>query len=378
MSGTSLDGMDVVLVSISSNRIELIARYEHNIPQDLRQRVLAICTGQTTTLPEIGAIDHELGKLYADAVLQILKQANLAAQDIKAIGNHGQTVYHQPESQSAFTMQLGDPNIIAALTGIDTVADFRRLDMALGGQGAPLTPAFHQYAFKPSNPSKQRQSTLVVLNIGGIANITVLPTEKDVIGFDTGPGNLLMDAWCEKHTGNAFDNNAEWANQGVLDEHLLAQLLGDEFLTRQPPKSTGREHYNLDWLQIQLLAAFKSKPHPEKHISPVNVQRTLCEFTARSVALHIEKIQIGSSPELLICGGGVHNPLLFQRIQHLLPKWDVKPTDEQGIPANCMEAMAFAWLARQRIHNKPSNLPSVTGAKARVSLGTLVSAKAIN
>lgn len=355
MSGTSLDAIDAVVVSIDTNGISLLASCEHAIPNDLRQQVLKLCTGQKTTLPEIGLIDHRLGKLYAATVNNLLKQAQLQPKQITAIGNHGQTVFHQPDGDSPFTVQLGDANLIAAITGIDTIADFRRIDMALGGQGAPLVPAFHQFVFE------QRDSTTVVLNIGGIANISVLPVAGEVIGFDTGPGNLLMDGWCERHTGEQYDHNAQWAKQGQTDTTLLNQLLSDPYLAKSFPKSTGREHYNVEWLEQQLTTPLLAQ----------DVQRTLCEFTAQSITQQIHEFKEGPSCELLVCGGGARNPLLMERLQQVAPDWKILPTSDRGIPGDYLEAMAFAWLARQRVHNQPSNLPSVTGASCKASLGVL-------
>jgi len=355
MSGTSMDGVDVVVVSIDSKRIELVASYAHPIPIDLRQQLLNICNDQHTTLAEIGRIDHKLGKLYATAVVEILEHAKLSAEQITAIGNHGQTVFHHPEGESPFTLQLGDANLIAALTGIDTIADFRRIDMALGGQGAPLTPAFHQFLFNDCD------STVVVLNIGGISNISVIPANGTTIGFDTGPGNLLLDAWSSKHTGKAYDQDAQWASQGRTDTALLKQLLRDPYLAKAPPKSTGREHYHLGWLEKQLVEKFAAH----------DVQRTLCEFTVASIAQQVNPFKQGPNCELLVCGGGANNPLLMRRLQQALPQWQVLRTAERGIPGDYMEAMAFAWFARQRIHNQPSNLPTVTGANRRASLGVI-------
>lgn len=358
MSGTSLDAVDTVVASIHESGIALIASSEHAIPFELRQKVLSICNGQNTTLPEIGLIDHQLGKLYAKTVNALLKQANLHPNEIVAIGNHGQTVFHQPDSHTPFTMQLGDANIIAALTGIDTIADFRRLDMALGGQGAPLVPAFHQFLFD------KRSSTTVILNIGGVSNVSVIPVNGEITGFDTGPGNLLMDGWCERHTGQAYDRNALWAKQGTTNVTLLNQLLSDSFLLKTPPKSTGREHYNLEWLDTQIVQSSMTQS-----ISAQDVQRTLCEFTAQSIAHQVIKFTQGTNCELLVCGGGANNPLLMELLQQHLTDWLVIPSIDRGIPGDYMEAMAFAWLARQRVHNQPSNLPSVTGAKYQASLG---------
>lgn len=355
MSGTSLDAVDAVVVSIDSNSISLIASYVHPIPTKLRQQILNICNDQITTLSTVGLVDHELGKLYAVTVNELLKQAQLLPEQITAIGNHGQTVFHQPAGDSPFTMQLGDANLISAITGIDTIADFRRIDMALGGQGAPLVPVFHQFLFE------QQDSTKVVLNIGGIANISVIGVGGQVTGYDTGPGNLLLDGWCEKHTGQPYDRHAQWARQGQLNMPLLEQLMSDIYLQKPPPKSTGREHYNLEWLEKQLT----------HEISKQDVQRTLCEFTAQSITDQIQQYKEGEACELLVCGGGTNNPLLMELIQEKLTDWRVLPTSERGIPGDFMEAMAFAWLASQRIHNRPSNLPSVTGASCRASLGVL-------
>lgn len=356
MSGTSMDGVDTVLVEIDGNHIELIASLDYPFPEPLKQRLLAMCLGQPTSLDEIGELDHLLGHLFADAVDALLKHANCDASAISAIGNHGQTVFHRPDGAAPFTMQIGDANIIATKTGIDTVADFRRKDMALGGQGAPLVPAFHQSIFATSD------SSVVVLNIGGIANISVLRPEHPVIGYDTGPGNMLMDAWCAKHRQHKFDQDAQFALEGKVDKALLAQLMNEPYLSRSAPKSTGRELFNLPWLEAQL-SQFTLKPH--------DVQRTLCEYTAITIANEVAQYQIGAEPELLVCGGGVHNPLLMSRLAELLPQWSVMSTDDKGVDSDNMEAMAFAWLAQRRLHNLPSNLPEVTGASHLASLGVL-------
>lgn len=356
MSGTSLDGVDTVLVEIDGPQIKRLASHDHPIPSDLKQRLLNISLGQSTNLVEIGQLDHLLGKLYAQAVIALLDKSGYRANQITAIGNHGQTVFHQPNGDTPFTTQLGDANIIAALTGIDTIADFRRKDIALGGQGAPLVPAFHQSIFSSS------QSSVVVLNIGGIANISVLRPNQAVVGYDTGPGNMLMDAWCAKQTGQAYDQDAQLALQGRVSLALLSQLLREPYLALNAPKSTGRELFNLPWLESQLI---------DSSLSEQDVQRTLCEYSAVTIANEVEKFHLGPAPELLVCGGGAHNPLLMQRIRELLPEWQVLTTDERGVNSNDMEAMAFAWLAYRRIHNLPSNLPEVTGASRNVSLGVM-------
>lgn len=356
MSGTSLDGIDTVLVEIDNGHIQLLNSHDHPIPDSLKQRILSVSLGQQTSLPEIGQIDHLLGKLYADAVQTLLMKSGRSCSEITAIGNHGQTVFHQPNGPTPFTIQLGDANVIAALTQIDTVADFRRKDMALGGQGAPLVPAFHQSIFQ------SQHSSVVVLNIGGIANISVLRPEQAIVGYDTGPGNMLMDAWCAKHQNKPFDQDAQLASQGDVDSALLTELLNEPYLAQIAPKSTGRELFNLPWLEA-ILSRYTS--------CIADVQRTLCEYTARTIANEVTKFQIGNSPELLVCGGGAHNPLLMQRLSDLLPNWHVMLTDDKGVDSNNMEAMAFAWLAYRRIHNLPSNVPEVTGAAKLTSLGVM-------
>ncbi len=357
MSGTSLDAIDAVAVAINADGIRLIDAIAVEIPDHLRQQILSVSTSPTT-IEEIGLVDHRLGKLYASVVNQLLFKSNLTAPGITAIGNHGQTVFHQPDGEYRFTMQLGDANLIATLTGIDTVADFRRMDMALGGQGAPLAPAFHQYLFQGSN------ACTVVLNIGGIANITVIHKDGSVTGFDTGPGNTLLDAWYQQHTRKSYDSNAAWALKGKVNTALLQQLMNDDYLTLPPPKSTGREHFNLDWLDKKFNEA----------LPPEDIQHTLCEFTALSAAQQIDPFCYGTNAELLVCGGGAHNPLIMQRLRHHLPAWQVKPSSSRGVPEDYMEAMAFAWLAYQHVHKQPATLPSVTGASRATVPGVLYAA----
>lgn len=356
MSGTSLDGVDCALVEIEGDSISLLASNDYPIPTHIKQSALAICLGQQTNLIEIGSLDHQLGQLYADAVLALLESSGYKPEQIRAIGNHGQTVFHQPTGETPFTTQLGDANIIAARTGIDTVADFRRKDMALGGQGAPLVPAFHQSIFQSTG------SSVVVLNIGGIANISVLQPNQAVIGYDTGPGNMLMDAWVQKHLNQPYDKDGAFATQGEVDESLLSELLSEPYFALTPPKSTGRELFNLVWLE-SILA--------NHSLSTQDVQRTLCEYSAITIANEVTQYQHGDKPELLVCGGGASNSLLMQRLSELLPDWGLMRTDERGVDSNNMEAMAFAWLAYRRVHNLPSNLPEVTGASRLASLGVI-------
>lgn len=353
MSGTSMDGVDTVLVEIDDNRVSLLCEHAFPMGKNLKQSLLDICLGQPTSLQAIGELDHRLGHLFADAVLALLEKANIDSSSVKAIGSHGQTVFHSPTTEHPFTMQLGDANIISAKTGITTVADFRRKDMAFGGQGAPLVPAFHQQLFS------QPDLTRVILNIGGIANITILDPAKPVTGFDTGPGNMLMDAWITKHLGKRFDANAEWALTGNVNNDLLNSLMCDPYFALQPPKSTGRELFNLPWLENHL---------EQFTLSAEDVQRTLAEFTAVSISNDVTKETPG---ELLVCGGGAHNPLIMQRLAELLPQWQVITTADRGVDIDNMEAMAFAWLAYRTLHKLPGNLPEVTGATQLTPLGAI-------
>lgn len=356
MSGTSLDGVDTVLVAINEGKIERLASDCFAIPASLREAILAINLNQPTTIAQIGAIDHQLGKLYAQSVQALLAQSGHSAQEITAIGCHGQTVFHQPVGEERFTIQLGDANLIAAQTNITTIADFRRKDMALGGQGAPLVPAFHQAIFG------LKESTVVILNIGGIANISILNSDGAVLGYDTGPGNMLMDAWCYQHQGKLYDKNAAWAKQGQVHPELLTELLSDPYFALSAPKSTGREYFHLDWLTQHSML---------NDISAVDVQRTLCELTARSISDQVRRFSQGTQPALYVCGGGARNPLLMQRLAKHLPNWSVSTTSDQGVDSDDMEAIAFAWLAYRRVHALPSNLPSVTGACRPASLGVI-------
>ena len=363
MSGTSLDGVDTALVAFETEgeraaSPELLATDAFPMPEALKSALLDVCMGQATNLKQIGQLDHQLGHLFADAVNQLLVTSGVDAATVTAVGNHGQTVFHQPDGDYPFTMQLGDANIIAAKTGITTVADFRRKDMALGGQGAPLVPAFHKGLFS------QQDATTVVLNIGGIANISVLRPDQPVIGYDTGPGNMLMDAWVYLHHGQKYDKEGAFAASGKVNPPLLATLMADPYLSRPYPKSTGREHYNLPWLEGQLSGLAEV-------VSEQDVQATLLQFTAQTIAEQVRRFALGEQPQLLVCGGGVNNPQLMSRLVELLPGWSVANTRDAGVDPDYMEAMAFAWLARQRIHGQPSNVPEVTGASALASLGVI-------
>ena len=354
MSGTSLDGIDAVILQFEGDQCHVA--HSHSLPysDDLRSRLLDIHISSFNELELAAVAGNVLSKLYAETVNQLLGKAGLRPADIRAIGCHGQTIRHRPDL--GFTLQIGNPALLAELTGIDVVADFRSRDLAAGGQGAPLVPAFHQSVF--SHP----QITRTIVNIGGIANLSYLPTHGDVTGFDSGPGNMLMDAWIQQHMNRPYDESGQWAAQGQVIDQLLQALLSHAYFQELPPKSTGRDLFSISWLQGYL----------EPGYAAVDVQRTLLELTARSIAEAVKQYCPGTQ-ELYLCGGGAYNAHLAQHLQQLLSTVEVGLTDALGIPATWVEAAAFAWLARQTMHHKPGNLPAVTGAKGPRILGAIYS-----
>lgn len=358
MSGTSLDGIDVAIVDISNKRVHLVASHCYPIPEDIRQQLTEICITKQATLQQLGEVDHRLGHLYADAINDLLAQNNMLPSQIEAIGCHGQTIYHAPNGTYPFTMQMGDANIIATKTNITTIADFRRKDMALGGQGAPLVPAFHQAIF--ANKTKNS----VILNIGGIANFTVICPDHPLIGYDTGPGNTLLDTWIYQNQGKTYDKDAQWALSGHIDNTLLTHLLDEPYFNLAAPKSTGRELFNLNWLNKKLMGC---------SLSPQDIQATLVEFTVVSVVNELKKLNLPPKLicELVVCGGGARNPLIMQRFTQHLSDWSVKTSNDYGVDMDYVEAMAFAWLAHQRRYDLPGNVQEVTGATRAVSLGAI-------
>lgn len=355
MSGTSLDGVDVVLAAIDERMVAQQASYLHPIPAAIKQAVLGMCQGQAVTLAQVGELDALLGNLFAEAVAGLLEKAGIEPEEVTAIGCHGQTVWHQPKGDTPFSMQLGDNHRLAAKTGITTIGDFRRRDIAWGGQGAPLVPAFHQALL--AHPVESR----MILNIGGIANLSLLLPNQPVRGFDTGPGNMLMDGWINQHLALPYDKNAEWACQGNVNLALLQHMVADPYFSEPAPKSTGREYFNKAWLDRQL-AAF-----PE--LSPQDVQATLAELTAVTVAEQV--LLAGGCDRLLVCGGGARNPLVMARLSAMLAGIEVSPTDAFGVSGDDMEALAFAWLAFRTLSGQPGNLPSVTGASRETVLGAI-------
>jgi anhydro-N-acetylmuramic acid kinase len=365
MSGTSLDGADGVLVDFSGDRLRVLASATEAFPAAFRAELLALNTSGPDELHRAALAANQLATLYAGVVHALLDQAaaqGIAAGQIAAIGAHGQTVRHQPSpippADIGYTLQLNNPALLAELTGLAVVADFRSRDVAAGGQGAPLAPAFHQGVFG------QADATVCVLNLGGISNLSVLPPagQGAVLGFDCGTGNALMDAWCQRHTGQAFDAGGAWAAGGRLLPDLLARLLTDPYFALPPPKSTGRDLFSLAWLDHKL-SAF-SGAHPR------DVQNTLAEFTVTPCVAGVNRYG-NDSKRLVVCGGGAFNQHVMARLQAGLPQCRVESSELHGLPPLQVEAAAFAWLARQTLHRLPGNLPSVTGAAGPRVLGAI-------
>lgn len=365
MSGTSLDGVDGVLVQWDAvQQMQVLAYATLPFSSDLRHELLALNSPNgTNELHRAALAGNAISRAYANVVHQLLTQSRIPAEQVRAIGAHGQTVRHQPQLHdgTGYTLQLQNPALLAEHTGITVVADLRSRDVAAGGQGAPLVPAFHDGVF--ARPER----TTAVLNIGGIANISILPalsaSSSAVIGFDCGPGNALMDWWCLQHTGAAYDNQGQWAAEGTVHTALLQQLLAEPFLQQSPPKSTGRDLFNPTWLQAQLAEI-------DSNIAPQDVQATLTAFTAHSCAEAV--LRHGPDCDsLLVCGGGALNTELMRQLQALLPGVLVTHTGTRGLPPLQVEAAAFAWLARQCMHGMAGNLPAVTGAHGPRVLGAI-------
>lgn len=353
MSGTSLDGLDIALIG-QEQRPTLLAHHYLPMPAELRHALLALCASGSDELARAAEAEQQWVELAAQGIHHLLAREGLQASDIQAIGSHGQTVRHEPAR--GFTIQIGNPALLAELTGISVVADFRRRDVAAGGQGAPLVPAFHEALFDHAEHPR------AVLNIGGFSNLSLLDPGQPVRGFDCGPGNVLLDAWIHQANGATFDRDGAWAASGQLHQGLLQMLLGDPFFSARGPKSTGRELFNLAWLQGHL----GSLPT----VAPADVQRTLLELTALSIVDSLQHAQQGTA-ELLVCGGGAHNGALMGRLQELLPDCQVASTAARGVAPDWIEAMAFAWLAHCCLQHIPGNRPSVTGARGLRVLGAI-------
>ncbi len=356
MSGTSLDGIDAVLADFDTTRPTLLQALHHNFDKTLRRQLLQLTQSGSVTFAELGEIDHQLGLSYAKIVNDLLKSAAINPSDVKAVGSHGQTIFHHPTTHHPSTLQLGDANLIAEKSAITTVADFRRRDMAAGGQGAPLASAFHNALLQ-----NDKRETGVV-NIGGIANLSILPTDqrRPVTGFDSGPGNLLLDGWIQLNRGCQYDEKGAWGATGRVVPALLEQLLSDPYFAAAPPKSSGRERFNLEWLQQQLSGTERSE----------DVQATLHEFTARTISDALQQHST-SIEELIVCGGGSFNHYLLERIARHLPGIEISSTTKFGIDPQHIEAMAFAWLAKETLAGRVGNIPEVTGADRAVILGAI-------
>lgn len=364
MSGTSLDGIDVCLADVQAKQFEVLATHFLPYPTDIKTALLILHTPSHNELEEAELVANQLAKLYAEAVNTLLGKQHIKPEQVMAIGCHGQTIRHKPivNHDVGFTLQIGNAALLAELTQITVVSDFRSRDIAAGGQGAPLVPAFHQAIF--SHPDKSR----AIINIGGIANITYLPKATDqespVLGFDSGPGNMLIDAWTKQHLHQDYDADGAWARTGKVDDALLQQMLNEPFFVAPPPKSTGRDLFNHDWLIYQL---------SKKDLPPQDIARTLTKLTASSIADALTKF-CPAVDEVYLCGGGARNGLLVSELRHNLPSTLIEPTDALGVGVDWVEAAAFAWLAHQTISHLPGNLPAVTGAKGLRILGAITQA----
>ena len=352
MSGTSLDGADAALVDFASPAPRTLAFATVPYPETLRQQLMTLSHPGGDALDLAGDVSIALADIYAAVVDAAIVQAKVDRKSVRALGVHGQTVRHRPDR--GFTLQLNDPARVAERTGIDVVADFRRRDVAAGGQGAPLVPAFHEAVFRDATRAR------AVVNIGGISNVTWLAPGKATVGFDCGPGNVLLDGWTKRHTGAGFDADGRWAATGRIDEALLARLLEEPYLREKPPKSTGRELFHLDWLDRRLPAGLR----------PEDVQATLTRFTARGIVDAIDRFCPGTA-EIYLAGGGARNATLVAHIRALAKDRPVDSTDALGVPTQQVECMAFAWLAMKCIDREPVDMAAVTGAKGPRIMGAI-------
>jgi anhydro-N-acetylmuramic acid kinase len=370
MSGTSMDGVDGALVDFSQEKPSVTHVFSSPLAPELRAELLALNSPGPSELHRAALAANSLARTYAQVVQALLSASGLRPQDIRAIGAHGQTVRHQPGLRDAsgqpdgYTLQLNNPALLAELTGIEVVADFRSRDVAAGGQGAPLAPFFHRAWFAPQGAAADK--TIGVLNIGGISNLSILQPDGTTLGFDCGPGNALLDMWCQQHTGAPYDADGAWGAGGVVNDTLLQAMLAEPYFAQPPPKSTGRDLFNRAWLD-QHLAAFASE-------KPQNVQKTLIELTASPIEYcgsSYEKRSGLKIQELIVCGGGAFNTALMQRLQALMPSTLVVSSAERGLPPQDVEATAFAWLARQTVLRQPLPLSSVTGSRGPRVLGCI-------
>jgi len=353
MSGSSLDGLDFALVE-QDDRPRLLGTYYIPMPDDLRAELLGLCSSGPDELARAGIAEQKWVRLAAQGVLALLDQQKVLAGEIRAIVSHGQTIRHEPAR--GFTVQIGNPALLAELTGITVVSDFRKRDIAAGGQGAPLVPAFHEALFDDNKDYR------AVLNVGGFSNLSLIEIDKPVSGFDSGPGNVLLDAWIQAQRGLSYDKDGAWSESGTVNADLLKSMLSDQFFQTKGPKSTGREVFNLGWVHHHMFQLPTLKPE--------DVQATLLEVTALSITESLQSAQ-AQTKELLVCGGGAHNKALMKRLAALLPNTKVSSTAEFGVDPDWVEAMAFAWLAHCALESVPANRPSVTGAKGLRVLGAI-------
>ena len=356
MSGTSVDAIDAVLMDFSISDTHIVEAHSQEIPAELKSKINTAIVNNTWP-QDVSEIDQEFAHISIESVKSLLTAASISSNQIVAIGSHGQTVWHQPSDNPPCSIQIGNAQKIANNTKIKTVANFRQADIEAGGQGAPLACAYHAEVLRNTDEDR------IVLNLGGIANVTFLPADysKKIIGFDTGPANTLLDAWINKHKGLNFDENGEWAKSGKVNDALLSIMLKDQYFQQRPPKSTGREKFNLVWLQ-SMLEEFKN------FIVEEDVQATLAALTTKSISNALHKWKI-DAPRVLLCGGGSKNSYVVSLLQSELKNKLIEQTSSHGVPEGWMEAMTFAWLAKQNLNNKFGNIPSVTGARGHVVLG---------
>jgi len=353
MSGTSLDGVDVALCTVDAHDCRLIHSLEYPLPQTLKDEILSTIN-QNTTIQQVGSLHTKLGFLFSDAINALLEKYAINPAQIEAVGVHGQTLWHEPNAAYPFSLQLGNANVIATQTKIKTISDFRGMDIANGGEGAPFAPAFHKFLFGSS--AKKR----AVLNIGGMANLTIL--DEKTLGFDVGCGNVLLDLWIDKKRSQKYDKNGTFAKEGTLSETLLKNMLDDEYFKKLPPKSTGREYFNLLWLESYL--------QKMNTLSDADIQRTLLELTAKSIVNEVKRYNI---KELILCGGGAKNLFLVERLEKLCG-CRVVLSDAYRVNSDFLEAILFAWLAYKRVHNESVDLKDITGAKRNSILGAIYEA----
>ena len=359
ISGTSRDGVDAALAAFPAGQPQLRAAICLPYPADLAARLERLApNGRRPAAADLPGLDAAIAGHFADTALRLLHESGVAAASVRAIGSHGQTVWHEPTGPRPESIQLGSPALIARRTGICTVGDFRRADIAAGGQGAPLAPLLHRALFRPAG------GTRAVLNLGGIANISIIDRDGGVVGFDTGPANCLLDAWIRRHRDEALDRDGAWAAGGTVVPGLLQALRADPYFARPGPKSTGTEYFNLAWLERTLDRLPPAGGRP----GPADVQATLAELTAATVA---EAVRPFAPDDLLVCGGGVHNSDLLRRLRGRLPDTAVQSTAGSGLDPDWVEAVLFGWLARERLANRPQDTRGITGARAAVLLGSL-------